>query len=418
MDRLIIENVRCFRGRHEVPLAPLTILVGENSTGKSTLLAMARLAWDLIRGGSLNFNEEPFLLGAFEHIACSQAVRRGREASFTIGAVPGAARLSGPVRMEGRFTKYLGQPLLGSWLFETRGYKVEAEYGRGERVKSLRVITPEREEPVLSGNLFPRKMSFDWVSLILEEVGKGVDHLNFVQQLEALSSRIASGGRPYAFAPIRTRPQRTYDPIQEIANPEGGHVPMVLSGIHSRDPKTWKRLVEALARFGKTAGLFEEVDVRRLGDTEGDPFQLQIGIGGTATNLVDVGYGVSQILPILVECLRAEPERLFLLQQPEVHLHPRAQAELASFLALLVHDQRKRFLIETHSDYLVDRVRMDVRDQKHGLKPEDISILYLEREGGEVQIHRLELDDLGNIVNAPPGYRRFILEEERKFLGI
>ncbi len=69
MDRLIIENVRCFRGRHEVPLAPLTILVGENSTGKSTLLAMARLAWDVSTGYPLSFNEEPFRLGSYDQIA-------------------------------------------------------------------------------------------------------------------------------------------------------------------------------------------------------------------------------------------------------------------------------------------------------------------------------------------------------------
>lgn len=60
---------------------------------------------------------------------------------------------------------------------------------------------------------------------------------------------------------------------------------------------------------------------------------------------------------------------------------------------------------------------MDIRDKKGGLKPEDVSLLYFERRNGEAQIHRLELDDQGNIVNAPPGYRSFFLEEERRFLG-
>ena len=130
---------------------------------------------------------------------------------------------------------------------------------------------------------------------------------------------------------------------------------------------------------------------------------------------MDVGYGVSQVLPI-IDCLRGEEGETFLLQQPEVHLHPSAQAELGSFLGVLAKEQKKRFVIETHSDYLVDRIRMDIRD-KRGITPEDVSLLYFERRNGEAHIHELSLDDQGNILDPPPGYRSFFLEEERRFLG-
>src|SRR4051812_24487835 len=116
MDRLIIENVRCFRGRHEVPLAPLTILVGENSTGKSTVLAMARLAWDLATAETLNFNEEPFLLGAFEQIASSEP---GQEPAsrFVVGCGIAGLKESDTERasVTGEFTASKGQPVLRSW---------------------------------------------------------------------------------------------------------------------------------------------------------------------------------------------------------------------------------------------------------------------------------------------------------------
>ena len=65
MDRIFFENIRCFATRQEVPLAPLKVLVGENSSGKTTVLALVRLAWDLWLGRPLDFNEEPFLLGRF-----------------------------------------------------------------------------------------------------------------------------------------------------------------------------------------------------------------------------------------------------------------------------------------------------------------------------------------------------------------
>jgi hypothetical protein len=59
---------------------------------------------------------------------------------------------------------------------------------------------------------------------------------------------------------------------------------------------------------------------------------------------------------------------------------------------------------------------MDIRDKK-GITPDDVALLYFERANGEATIQRLELDDQGNILNAPPGYRSFFLEEERRFLG-
>lgn len=107
-----------------------------------------------------------------------------------------------------------------------------------------------------------------------------------------------------------------------------------------------------------------------------------------------------------------------LIQQPEVHLHPRAQAALGSLLVHVAKGQKKRFLVETHSDYLVDRVRMEVRENED-LTPADVQILYFQREDdGRVEIYPLELDEQGNIVNAPPGYREFFLREEERFLGV
>jgi predicted ATPase len=125
---------------------------------------------------------------------------------------------------------------------------------------------------------------------------------------------------------------------------------------------------------------------------------------------------VSQVLPILVDTLqRAGPFETFLLQQPEVHLHPKAQAELGSFFAKQA-DTNRRFVIETHSDYLVDRIRMEVR--RKVLTPEDVSSLYFERGKSGATIHNLELGADGTITNPPPGFRQFFLKEELDLLGV
>ena len=130
-----------------------------------------------------------------------------------------------------------------------------------------------------------------------------------------------------------------------------------------------------------------------------------------------MGYGVSQALPLLTALLRADGPELFLLQQPEVHLHPRAQAALGSLFCDIAAPGRQ-LIVETHSDYLIDRVRMDLRDGKTSLKPEDVSILYFEPGDLSVKIHSIRHDAMGNVLDAPPSYGRFFMDEVSRSIGI
>ena len=75
-------------------------------------------------------------------------------------------------------------------------------------------------------------------------------------------------------------------------------------------------------------------------------------------------------------------------------------------------------MVETHSDHLLDRVRMDLRDDKTKLTPDDVSVLFFERGDLDVRIHSLRLDGEGNVLGAPPSYRRFFMEEKRRSLRL
>ena len=85
MDAIILEDFRCFAGRHEVPLRPLTLLVGENSTGKTSFLAAVRAIFLLWREGKADFNYAPFQLGTFNEIANFRGGKSGRGAAFHLG---------------------------------------------------------------------------------------------------------------------------------------------------------------------------------------------------------------------------------------------------------------------------------------------------------------------------------------------
>ena len=228
--------------------------------------------------------------------------------------------------------------------------------------------------------------------------------------------------RPYASAPVRSRPRRTYDPDRSSPDPEGDYIPMYLADLSLRNEKDWEVFRSNLENFGQASGLFNEITVKRLGKSLALPFQLQVRKSrgrrkGPWRNLVDVGYGVSQVLPVVTELLRQDKFPLVLLQQPEVHLHPSAQAALGSLFCQVVA-QGSQLVIETHSDYILDRVRMEVRDNNIPLKPEDVSILFFERQELDVRIHCLQLDEEGNILDVPPNYRNFFMEESQKLWGL
>ena len=76
--------------------------------------------------------------------------------------------------------------------------------------------------------------------------------------------------------------------------------------------------------------------------------QVQLNSSGVEVSLPDVGFGVSQILPILVECLRVKEGETIILEQPEIHLHPSLQSKLADFFICMAKSG-KNLVIETHS---------------------------------------------------------------------
>ncbi len=435
MDTLILENFRCFADRTEIPIRPLTLLVGENSTGKTSFLAAVRAAHDLRSRAALDFNEEPFRLGSYDQIANYRGGRAGRARSYTVGqqfTTPARRRgqrrhaRDSEIRMEARFTSVKSQPTIS-----------DLSISSGEHALQLRIL--ESDQPVLSFAVgdqviferktdeslwAPRALSEDlWFTLRMarheaEEDTRSSMTKDAKEHLDRLieSVMFQREPRPYAFAPIRANPQRTYDPAREIRDPEGSHTPMMLARLlDNGDTSEFRDHVE---QFGAVSGLYSSLGVRKLGRQGSDPFQIEVKHpgGGRARNLVDVGYGVSQAIPIIADCVSAERGSTLLIQQPEVHLHPRAQAAMGSFFAQLADSGRNRLVVETHSDYLVDRVRMDVRDEK--IRATDVVILYFEQAKGGVGIHPIALDAEGRVSGVPEGYRSFFLEEDRRFFGV
>jgi hypothetical protein len=404
--RLQFEGIRCFVKPQSAVVRPLTLLVGENSSGKSTFLALCRIAASMAQreAAEAAFNRPPFALGAYDQIASYNRRSGGHANRFTLtlSAEGDPQRTSAQIE----FAPKDGQPFLRTFriTWGDKHWQLTFDRGRNDPLRESPDGQVRIDDPLFSGN----SLAFDLFDpLVQDQFGP----------LQAVLLMIAEfGERTYAFAPIRTNPRRTYDPIGMEPEPEGSHVPMLLARLSRANGNgQWVRLASALSQFGSESGLFDGIKVIRKGKSESDPFQIGVKTAGPTFNLIDVGYGVSQSLPILVETVLQSENITFLLQQPEVHLHPRAQAELGSFFAHQVV-QKHRFVIETHSDHLIDRVRMEVR--RGTLKPEQVSLLYFERQKQGATIHNIEIGPDGAIIDPPPGYRRFFFDEENRLLDI
>lgn len=418
--RLLLENIRGFQGQRSLQIKPITILVGENSSGKSTLLGAISAAMQRDFPTSDVFNRAPFEWGGYDTIATYRGGKFGKAKHFSVGLHADNGEVD--IYNIGVFENDQGLPKLSRiYLSNTKG-RLDIEIGTGtwhfdfpEEKFSIQINDPNLTQYgviSLAHSLLVRRKELKIDDQLLRRLTE------FIYSLSDESSEIP---RVVALAPLRSKPYRTYDKSILEIKPEGDHIPLVLSKILSSEKEASGPLLDAIRAFGKASGLFENLRVRRMGKQASDPFQVRVkSVAGPDANLVDVGYGVSQALPIIIDSLRATPGSVVLVQQPEVHLHPRAQAALGSFFCAATtpdtpkSQYRKRFVIETHSDYLVDRVRMTVADGK--IDPNDVNIVFLDRNGIDITIYELQLDDQGNITDAPDSYRKFFLEEEMRLL--
>ena len=424
--QLILENIRCFSGRHVVPIKPLTLLIGENSAGKSTFLAALAAVRSFGFPLRPRFNDPPYSLGNFDTIATYKGGRYGRAASFALGFTQDSSASGGTgdqSQLREMVASYLdcqGAVEITELTGREPGFEASLAFGdrSGRRIIEISGIQRdapfhfEATGPAGFANISPLAVLF-W-NLAIENRANLQEEVRFrqlVDDVEELFRSPDQDGRVGALsiAPMRTKPRRTYDTFTEEFTPEGEHSPFALSTMLADAKKR-----ASLEAFGRESGLFQQIGIRRLGDKISDPIQVLVTNSGRPANVLDVGYGVSQSLPVVVESLLTE-SRNILLQQPEVHLHPRAQAALGSFMVDLQVDAGKNFVVETHSDYIVDRIRQEVA--KGAIAADKVGILYFEKVGTDTSIYSMSLDSLGNILDAPPTYREFFLREELSLLN-
>lgn len=246
--------------------------------------------------------------------------------------------------------------------------------------------------------------------------------------------------RSEAVGPFRAQPERRYA-FGGFGASRGGPsgqqaIDLLITETLLRPHSARTRsLHSALSFWVKHLKLADSLDVRDIAKRL-NLFQVQVtGAGrapstrGTTANLADVGFGVSQVLPVLVQGLLMRPGGVYLVQQPEIHLHPDAQAGLADFFIYLA-SYGIITIVETHSEYLLLRIRRRLaegappismglpteRPQIQTLRPNDVSVLFTGFEDKRAAVKQLHIGTAFQFENLPSGFMSQALDDRLALL--
>jgi AAA15 family ATPase/GTPase len=259
---------------------------------------------------------------------------------------------------------------------------------------------------------------FSTGSLLSADIHSSISLFRFLDN-DGLCKSIEKQIRQLIHIPgLRGNPERTY-PVTAVGEEFIGtfehYVASVINHWKVSKSKKLKQLSDAL----QTLGLTWKVDTKQIDDT-----QVEVRVGrlknkenSQSTDMVsiaDVGFGLSQTLPVVVALLVAEPEQLVYLEQPEIHLHPRAQANLAQLLVDAAN-RGVRVVVETHSELLIRRVQSLIAEDK--IDAEKVKLHWFSQDdNGFTKVTTAELDETGAFGDWPEDFSEISLQEESRYL--
>lgn len=433
LTRLRLHNFKSWADTGDIALKPITGFFGTNSSGKTSLLQalllLKQTSESADRGLTLQFGERNSLvnLGDFRSIVHSHADEA--EIIFSLDWEQKKAFVATDPKLP-RETLFSSRHLG----FTTH---VRAENGSG---RALRLTVPEmsyrvgnatfgmhrktenRSEYALSSKgmdfHFARTQGRAWPLPapvkcygFPDQVRAYYQNAGFLSDLElAFEEQLR---QIYYLGPLRAYPERTYiwSGTQPSDMGQSGEqaVHAILS---SRDQgekislgrgKPKATLEEYVAYWLQQLGLIAEFRVEPV--TEGSQiFQVKVrkSSGGAESLITDVGFGVSQILPVIVLCFYVPEGSTVILEQPEIHLHPAVQANLADVLIDAHRRRDVQIIVESHSEHLLRRLQRRMAEGE--LSKDKVALYFCEAGAKGSTLITLDLDLFGNIRNWPKDF--------------
>jgi len=417
LRRLVVRNFRAFTNA-DLQLAPITIIAGANSSGKTSLLQALNCVlqsrsersfpFDFVLNGSLA------QLGSYRNAVYGHDARHSFGVSVEFSARDVEYEASGTFKDSEEDSRYLfpksvvcNASKLGrltlDWNHRRGIFQLRVNENRPaileDRGRMYEIFTPilrasaegqsQDLPPSLSGlsirdaqdvsklreivniglQQMPSSMSSTSASFddAIKEFQK---HPLFTPiRNELLVALDRQRRETFYLGPVRANPSRYYPVARQsfVLDPFGESMSHMLTFWKERRSQAFNEVKQALVKLELASDISAQVEL-------GEFLKLLIKPSGRlfSDSIADVGFGVSQILPMLVADAALPVGGVLLVNQPEIHLHPSSQALIADYFAERI--QKRQYIVETHSEYLINRLRLLVA--KGTINESDVKIFY------------------------------------------
>jgi predicted ATPase len=437
LTSLRIQNFKSWRDTTAVRLAPLTVIFGANSAGKSSLghllLALKQTAQSTDRKRALNLGDANTLvdLGTFED--CIHNHNLKNKLTFSLDwTLPRNISVSDSLDAK---RQYIGDTLhieshLRANLRTRQPETVKLKYRLSQQKRAVVETILEQEAPGKfslespsfkltrsTGRKWPIEAPEKFYRVSETTIAKfqNAAYLtDFALAVENMFQSITYLG------PLREPPKRIYQWSGDSPESVGMKGEFAIAAILAaqsegrelnRRPKTHKlAFAEFIAAWLKDLELINSFEVKAVAEGRKE-YEVHVRVHEDAplVKITDVGFGVSQVLPVLVQAFYGPPNSTVWMEQPEIHLHPNIQSNLADVFisAIKANENGKprnsQLIIETHSEHFLTRLQRRIAEDQ--IKAADV-VIYFVRRGttGEAKIEELRVNDDGEIENWPDNF--------------
>lgn len=406
-----MKNFKSWKDSGEVPLAPLTGFFGTNSSGKSSLLQMLLLLKQTVG------REEILFFGGENSV-----VNLGDFREVIHGHKEGL--------LEFEFGGKLLKPLTITTLQEMDQYRQRYEFVSSD-IDSFTFDTAIRE---VSGNLSVEYLSYTIGPEALEKIKWENRNLYYGNAFATNTGKINCYGHQtkvtdeflsplssafeklfshvYYLGPTRVHPQRLYH--WERTHPKeidmwGNKAVDALLSARVRQLTTVHNgksvpIEERISKWLQKLELAHSFSLVPKGFLDDNNYEIRIRKtpNSAEVTLADLGHGVSDLFPLLVHCCYVPEGSTLILEQPGIHLHPKAQADLADLFLEVITERNLQILVESHSEHLLTRLQRRIAEKQIG--QDDVKLYFCRNIDGESTKDELEITESGDIKNWPENF--------------
>ena len=400
---LRISNFRIFDHEITIRLRPITIFVGQNSSGKSSVLKLLLSLQQSTDPGSprfLSVDGASVSLGVFSRLKNTRTRKRSLRFQLTYrNEAPRAHFLPKSLADRADNIYYRTKATIHYANEGNNGHCTYTLLNPTTNRTSLKIHDDDISDSTFLDPDLPIKQS---VPSLESQSTVTLDQDDFTDMLakhELISTQRNHLRSMRHLSAVRDESQRvfiaSYPPVTRVG-PTGQYTLSHLQRLIDDDSEQYKFIEPHLRRvagitnirFATAAGYLSQAFARNA-------------TTGADVLIADYGFGVSQCLPVLVQGTLMRPYTLLVVEQPEAHLHPTAQLDLGSFFASLWNERKVGSIVETHSNNVLLRLRRLVA--KKELSPRDISVVFFTREDHNRQIPAVRNLDINEDGSMDPG---------------